>query len=269
MADKHPLEALKDFYEDSVKKADASGLSEVYKANTEALFKELPYSIEDIEYLDGYFLFGFGTNSVIHFHIKECPGWKFGIWWGTDNTGEFFTQYEECIDKFKPSASMISTVFTLSDLSEVISIINNIIEHPAKAFCYDVYYDREITDEEATKKFEEYKIRAKIKKEFTAYANKRVYDLVVEKLLPLYNNAEIDVDECRSPLYDIVVPLEDNLESFLDGTGWYEWDESEFAEIKALGKVLKKEAEDKGIWWLLPIHSNFYVYSKKDIKSGD
>lgn len=80
MADKHPLEALKDFYEDSVKKADASGSSEVYKANTEALFKELHYSIEDIEYLDGYFLFGFGTNSVIHFHIKECPGWKFGIW---------------------------------------------------------------------------------------------------------------------------------------------------------------------------------------------
>ena len=63
--------------------------------------------------------------------------------------------------------------------------------------------------------------------------------------------------------------MEDNIESFLDGTGWYEWDESEFAEIKALGEVLKKEAEDKGIWWLLPIHSNFYVYSKKDIKSGD
>ena len=82
MADKHPLEVLKDLYDDSVKEADASGLSEIYKANTEALFKELPYSIEDIEYLDGYFIFGFGTNSVVHFHIKECPGWKFGIWWG-------------------------------------------------------------------------------------------------------------------------------------------------------------------------------------------
>ena len=90
MADKHPLEALKDFYEESVKEADANRSPEIHKANTEALFKELPYSIEDIEYLDGYFIFGFGTNSVVHFHIKECPGWKFGIWWGTrgtDNTG--------------------------------------------------------------------------------------------------------------------------------------------------------------------------------------
>lgn len=266
MADKHPLEVLKDIYEDSVKKADANGLSEIYKANTEALFKELPYSIEDIEYLDGYFVFGFGTNSVVHFHIKECPGWKFGIWWGmkgTDATGEFFTQYEECIDKFKPSASMINTVFTPSDLSEVISIINNIIEHPAKAFCYDVYYDKEMTDEEANKKFEEYKIRDKIVKEFTAYANKRVYDLVVEKILPLCNNAEIDIDGCRFPLYSIVVPLEDNLELFPEGAGWYEWDESEFAEIKALGDVLEKEAKEKGIWWGLPIRNDFYVYSKK------
>ena len=164
---------------------------------------------------------------------------------------------------------MLSTVFTLSDLSGVISIINNIIEHPAKAFCYDVYYDREITDEEANKKFEEYKIRDKIEKEFIAYANKRVYDLVVEKLLPLYNNAEIDVDECRSPLYIIVIPLKDNFELFSDGAGWYEWDESEFAEIKALGEVLKKEARDKDIWWSLPIDNNFYVHNREDIRSGD
>ena len=89
-------------------------------------------TVEDIEYLDGYFIFGKGTNSVVHFHIKETPGWKYGIWWEPVRKSEcendeayneyrtdclrckIFAQYEEEIDKFRPSASMVREEFIIS-----------------------------------------------------------------------------------------------------------------------------------------------------------
>lgn len=83
-----------------------------YKRRTNQLLKSLEekgYHPKDVNFLDGYFLFEHGKNMVVNFHIKECKGWLFGIWWNLEGEEEldFFAQYERTIDKFKPSASTI------------------------------------------------------------------------------------------------------------------------------------------------------------------
>lgn len=122
MEDNNPMQALFEMYDAQVAEHDKAGYAQKFKDCTDLFFKdvgehwhfeEAPIHFTDVEYLDGYFLFGMGTNSVIHFHVAECPGWKFAIWWETPEdkddddiiTGQFFTQYEETIDKFKPSRS--------------------------------------------------------------------------------------------------------------------------------------------------------------------
>ena len=66
--------------------------------------------------LRGYFIFDMGTNSVAHFTIKECPDWKFGIWWNIDEErpivhGQFFARHSIDLDKFKPSRSNYAADF--------------------------------------------------------------------------------------------------------------------------------------------------------------
>lgn len=79
--------------------------------------------IQDVKYLDGYFIFEWGNNAVLHFKLKDCPGWLFGVWWSEATKeekkkgakyvhGHFFAQYEEYINKFKPSDSTIQNTFT-------------------------------------------------------------------------------------------------------------------------------------------------------------
>lgn len=89
------------------------------------------YHIKDKVFGNCYFIFEDEENSVCHFHIKEFPGFIFGLWStcrfdkiedqlknnGIGNTWAdslnisplseivFFTQYERDLDKFKPSRS--------------------------------------------------------------------------------------------------------------------------------------------------------------------
>ena len=113
----NPFDELTRIYDDGVKEGDERGYADAFLKCFEVFSKALKqdgFHCADIEYLDGYFIFGMGTNSVVHFHIDECPGWKFGIWWDVpdDNVselvhGQFFAQYEETINKFKPSYSQL------------------------------------------------------------------------------------------------------------------------------------------------------------------
>lgn len=154
-----------------------------YKACTQHFFNKinnyLGYPVDvscfkDIIFLNGYYIFDFGTNSVVHFRISRCAGWLFGIWWEKpekkqeDIHGKVFAQFEETIDKFKPSASASSEEFTvnpktgeMTGLDRVISMVNFISYTPYSAFCrqYGGYgWDNEytITEEEAKKEYEEY-----------------------------------------------------------------------------------------------------------------
>ena len=154
---KDVLTELADIFNIGVKHGDKKGLAEVYKKAADVLFKALQNNtnielhIEDIEYCDGYFIFGFGTNSVVHFHIKETPGWLYGVWWDAVETEEtknkkrkvycgdrvkctIFTQYEDIIDKFKPSRSEYCSEFTL------LFNLDDFYDDKFDDFCYSIEF---------------------------------------------------------------------------------------------------------------------------------
>ena len=218
----NPLNSIVDLYTDAVEKADSIGLSEVYKQATgmaiAALNKECSFgvTVEDIEYLDGYFIFGKGTNSVVHFHVKETPGWKYGIWWEPVRKSEcendeayneyhvdclrckIFTQYEDEIDKFKPSASMVSDEFimSLSGFNEsyfwsFAQDIEFIHKEPYLAFYREMYYtdfNREYVSRREAKKY--FKKHAKEK----AKCNKLTEKNNVDVLRSVYKILKEDID---------------------------------------------------------------------------
>jgi len=119
----NPFKEINKMYDAQVEEYDKKNTAELYKSAFELFAETLtidedwrkPAHVCDVEYLDGYFLFGTGTNSVVHFHVKECKGWKFGIWWEYDEEkepetlkGKVFCEYEKYVDKFKPSATTYS-----------------------------------------------------------------------------------------------------------------------------------------------------------------
>lgn len=107
------------------------------------------FHITDIEFGNGYFIFEHGKDMVVHFHLKECKGWKFGIWWDVDGEKkfDFFAQYERDIDKFKPSASTIKLDSRPLDdwsMKYVVQICRFIKKHPYRAWAIDQTYARDI-----------------------------------------------------------------------------------------------------------------------------
>jgi len=88
-------------------------------------------NLSSIRYGDGYFIFQFDKNSVAWFFIEELPDWKFGIWLNKDKDCvdydyEIFGEAILLIDKFKPSASVLSENNNTIDkfISSIYSIIN-------------------------------------------------------------------------------------------------------------------------------------------------
>lgn len=246
------FKGIADFYEESIKKSNDAGLAEVYKQATDIVFNALiaelknyrnfDITIEDIEYLDGYFIFGRGTNSVVHFHIKETPSWKYGIWWSPiarkDSTEEnptyevdrlhcnIFTQYEEEIDKFKPSASMIATEFDVyldggisTDFAwNFAQDIKFIHDEPHLAFYREIHYSdfnkEYVSRAKAKSYFERYFKQKKLKEETTTLNNRELLKTIYTIL-----KEEFDSDNCFihdrgnywSPRYEIIMknPWED------------------------------------------------------------
>lgn len=183
MNSKNPFDDFIEAYKDNVNERDKAGYAEDFKRcfklfveNVNRELDERTLHFEDVEYLDGYFFFAFGTNSVVRFHIKECPGWLFGIWWNMPDkskeevissiSGDFFAQFEETIDKFKPSRSPLCETVT-AHLEEkdqpyctcwkAAAMIKFIMTEPNLAFCRDYLgwdYNREFhSREEAEKEY--------------------------------------------------------------------------------------------------------------------
>lgn len=87
----------------------------------EAIFKELKeYQMEVINPSvgNGYYLFNFGEESVVHFHIKGCKRWLWGMWI-THNENKtninLFGEHEDYIDKFKPTQTAIAVETEIPD----------------------------------------------------------------------------------------------------------------------------------------------------------
>lgn len=141
----------------------------------ESLFKQiekdLGYHIVDEQYGNCYFIVeSKEPDTICHFHIKELPGYLFGIWnicrydtiqyevennlslWSDNlhisSKSEliFFTQYEKEIDKFKPSRSGMVTglrritykeddkLITEWDIDELEVVLNYMKKHKYKAY---------------------------------------------------------------------------------------------------------------------------------------
>ena len=264
-----PFAALAKMYGDGVNENDKRGYADSFFNcfNIFSMaFKKDGFRFTDIEFLDGYFLFGMGTNSVVHFHIDECPGWKFGIWWEMpekDNSdlicGQFFAQYEETIDKFKPSHSQLHARLFVNaklddaDTWESKKIVEFIKNEPHLAFCRDYHYwdyNHEYhTREEAERVFAEYVTKRDNKNKYTAIADEKILNFVREKILPMFVDAEIvDRGDCWSPRYEVIAPYKPNKESAREGPGWYGWfcDNEDGDALKAEYESLERECEAYG-----------------------
>ena len=181
----NPLEPLIEAYDKMVDKQDEKRTAEKFKEASDIFFDHLrrddtyarrkapaKFTPIDIEYGDGYFIFGTGTNSVVHFHLEETPEWKYGLWLSEIDHDDpkaqkpvkirFFAQFEAEIDKFKPSASMVSEecivrmgVCKTIECTHIKTAILFIQQHPALAWYRDIHwvdYDSEYVPESAAKR---------------------------------------------------------------------------------------------------------------------
>ena len=301
-----PLDGLLKHIQECLEKQDAKGFAETYaKAGATILQQvaaeleknQITFTPEDVQFLDGYFIFAMGTNSVLHFHVKECPGWKFGIWFGTvetedsteeckkykldEITADFFTQYEDCIDKFKPSASTISTYeghFVLEDLNlnwffyhRIADTIQMIIKYPAVMWYRDVHYADlnydYVTVEEANEAFTEWRLKENNKKLIHAENEKVMLDALKYIAGPVIEAGEAfiaDSGENCSPRYRLVLlntgdPKEDGCYRIWD-LGYEDAEED-----KKYFEEKEKECEEraKDVYWFNPVSDCCSYISKE------
>ena len=181
---------------------------------TRQLFEHLKsqnYTITTEQYGDGYFIFDYGPNTVVHFRLKETPGWLYGIWWsfkinkeGIINlVGEFFAQYEEEIDKFKPSASyygcdMLSLVTADGSIcleeGEVVSIIDFIRNHPYRAWNGHISFNDKISGIRAWLNYQKCQrhLRKGKRLEKNLYKDLCKFAKIASKLLKYTNNITVE-----------------------------------------------------------------------------
>lgn len=85
------------------------------------VIKEFGFTPKKIQRGDSYFVFDMGDDSVMHFELKECPGWLFAFWLDCmakkkENCITFFTRHKTDLDKFKPSRSFFTAKYTKQDI---------------------------------------------------------------------------------------------------------------------------------------------------------
>ena len=82
-------------------------------------FKRFDYIPEHINVGNTYHIFDFGEESVVHFKIKGCKRWLFGLWVvGVDGNKTkvcLFGEHEDYIDKFKPTQTKLSEEIEVSN----------------------------------------------------------------------------------------------------------------------------------------------------------
>lgn len=293
---KSAYDVLIDMYKSQVEKADQAGNADLFKAcadafftsvNENSFFFEKPVHFKDIEYLNGYFVFGMGTNKVVHFRVEECPGWLFGIWWGdpkkdneggTTVPGEFFTQYEENLDKFKPSrCEMAADVEVYSDgharTYKASNIINFIKNEPYLAFCRDYNgwdYNVEFhSREEAKEEFDKFVSEQDNNKKYTEICDNEVIKFVRSEVLPLFAGAEIIKEDCCTPKYSVVAPFEKN-QGLVRNPGWYGWFDhlgnegrKAMSRFKSVVEACADLAEDHDVYWTRPVHEMVFFYEEE------
>ena len=87
------------------------------------VINEFGFTPKKIQRGDSYFVFDMGDDSVMHFEIKECPGWLFAFWIYSEakkdeNCVTFFTRHKTDLDKFKPTRSFFTAEYTKQDIMD-------------------------------------------------------------------------------------------------------------------------------------------------------
>ena len=156
--------------------------------------KGIKVDFYDLQFDDGYFIFYKGESGVAQFKIKQAPGWLFGLWWNdkvsdTHNQGELFAQYEEIIDKFKPTRSAFcsSCIGTTEKVpydegTLYTEMVEFIIKEPYLAFYRDYtgedYNYKYITRKEAKKAYIKWQNEAAQEQKNKDKLNHKVYSLL-------------------------------------------------------------------------------------------
>lgn len=282
------FKSLIDIFNKGVEEADKLGYADEFKVASNTLIIELQkgepdysfegFTVEDVQHLDGYFIFGMGTNSVLHFHLKECPGWKFGVHWRVEDDeirGEFFTQYEKIIDKFKPAASQMVVEISLNKEGKLIGEFNLfatlqfIRKEPELAFCRDYkYLDYNhvyLSRKRAKKIFKKWKRKNFLEEKYTKIYNQKVVDWVKNNICPDFNAEVIDKGDNWSPRYDVIAPLSYNSD-IVDKPGCYGLeDDATVTKLEKLMNKFNKKADRKGFYWRRCFNYSIEVYDDSDL----
>lgn len=230
----------------------------VFKEKTEELFKNLEYTVQNVEYLDGYFIFNFGENSVVHFKLKECPGWLFAIWWKVEKkkiSGIFFTQYEIDIDKFKPTTSVIKHDVNIGDYYEINATLRFIHDEPELAW-YRSLNMLDFNTTHVTRKKAKFDYKKHVEYHYKSIAVEKEYNdamikYAIENFAPLYNKLKIiDRGENVLPRFMICV----NVDGLEKGYFYDIFETKKAKEIfnefdKNLKKHLEEKYNDKFYFW--------------------
>ena len=245
-----------------------------YEAETQKLFEAIE---EEIGYkLNFEIKYAEDDWSDVTLGIKESPGWRYGLWWNYtgNNTGAFFTQYEETIDKFKPSRSVFCKLVHPEDIDvsaqSIAEMINFIIKEPHLAFCRDYYdwdYNTEFhSREEAEQKFNEWKMKHDNDLRITAECDEAVMNFVNAKILPMLEGSRVvDMGDFVSPRYQVIAPWAKNQEAEGPGLyGWFEEGDPLKDEFKAIVDECRKKARENECYWWPPIHDSVSLYEEED-----
>ena len=298
------INAIEEIYTKGVKSIDKKGFADKFKMAMKtfekALKEDIKVTFKDVKYLDGYFIFGTGTNSVVHFKLKETPDWLYGIWWNIPKKyyakekrkmvlpkfveGHFFAQYEKNIDKFKPSASTIQCEFSIvpndnhCSLYEVAKNIEFIIKEPYLAFCRDYCYNdynHEYLSRNKAKRI--YKKWCKEENNYIKW-NKILNDRFIKFVKNMLkeeiesdNAFIVDMGENCSPRYEIFVKSSyyPNL-TIEKGCCFCLFDEEDAESIKAKAKWDKeikkceKISNKHGSYWFRPFDDSFNLIEDKN-----
>ena len=274
------LSDLANVYEESLKELNEKGWGDLYKQIVAFILdnlgkryndeKSIKLTPKDVEYGDGYFIFAHGDNSVINFRIEEIPGWLFGIWLYPPTEKDpnsirldFFSQYEDAIDKFKPSRSqlLVSEQFPLKheevkvpsnkegeedktiwkplkeledldiwDVDDINELLIYMYKYPELAFMQDYHgYDlnKEYVDRRTAKRrFEKYKRLHILGEQLKQEYETKVLDFVKERAPMWFDGVEPylnDRGEDWSPRYELLFPLEDMNATLKEDEEPYEW----------------------------------------------
>lgn len=315
---KNTVEKLVDIYEKGVKSEDKKGFADIYKQATEKLFKDIQkefdktqwkykgvkITVEDVNYQDGYFIFGFGTNSVVNFHIKETPGWLYGIWWGPVATEEtknkkkkeymtdrvccsFFTQFEEEIDKFKPSNSTYAFDFEFSlkddgfvdwNFNKMCDNIYYIAKEPYLAFyremCYADYNTEYVSREKAKRFWDKHWRDKRIEEELQKECARDMFNAVKTIIGKDVENNEafvFDRGSWISPRYEVVLKnvIMENGKPLVDQEGCYTlcskdgvYDKEDEKLYKNTYKQCDKKCGNKAAFFT-PFPNNCIIYNEQ------